>query len=125
MFRPLCTLAASLALLAPMSSFAAEEAVLRQLASTSGCFTCHHVEPGAKGPDGMLPIGPAWQDVATRYRGNPDAVDALTHTVMTGSNPYASHWKGRVSGLAMPPNAVAVSEADARRLVLWILSLQP
>ncbi len=42
---------------------------------------------------------------------------------MTGSNPYASHWKGKVSGLAMPPNAVAIKEADARRLVTWILKL--
>jgi len=42
---------------------------------------------------------------------------------MTGSNPYASHWKGKVSGLAMPPNEVAISEGDARKLVGWILTL--
>ena len=42
---------------------------------------------------------------------------------MTGSNPYESHWKGKVSGLAMPPNKVAITEPDARKLVNWILSL--
>ena len=51
------------------------------------------------------------------------AQDQLTRTVMTGSNPYSSHWKGKVSGLAMPPNAVAISQADASKLVGWILNL--
>ena len=43
---------------------------------------------------------------------------------MSGSNPYESHWKGKVSGLAMPPNAVAIKEAEAKQLVRWILALQ-
>jgi len=56
-------------------------------------------------------------------KGTKGAEKQLTHIVMTGSNPYASHWKGKVSGLAMPPNEVAIKEADARRLVHWILKL--
>lgn len=95
------------------------------LAGRAGCLTCHAVEPGAKGPDGLPPIGPAWRDVATRYRGQANALDQLTLTVMRGSNPYDSHWKGKVSGLAMPPNAVAIQEADAKKLVGWILALEP
>ena len=43
--------------------------------------------------------------------------------MLKGSNPYDSHWKGKASGLAMPPNAVAIKEADARDLVKWILAL--
>jgi cytochrome c len=96
---------------------------MRKLASSSGCLTCHQIEPGAKGPDGMAPIGPPWRDVAAKYRSLKGAADQLTHTVMTGSNPYASHWKDKVSGLAMPPNEVAINQADARRLVNWILAL--
>ncbi|MFG6466975.1 c-type cytochrome [Roseateles sp. BYS87W] len=96
-----------------------------KLATDSGCMTCHHIEPGARGPQGMAPIGPAWRDVAQRYRTVAGAADALTRTVMSGSNPYGSHWKGQVSGLAMPPNAVAITEPDARRLVNWILTLEP
>jgi cytochrome c len=96
---------------------------MRKLAATSGCLTCHQIEPGAKGPDGMAPIGPPWRDVAAKYSGQKGAADQLTHTVMTGSNPYASHWKDKVSGLAMPPNEVAINQADARRLVNWILAL--
>lgn len=93
------------------------------LARTSGCFACHHIEPGAKGPDGLLPIGPAWREVSLKYKGRPDALEELTRTVMKGSNPYDSHWKGKASGLAMPPNAVAIKEPEARNLVRWILSL--
>ena len=94
-----------------------------KLATASGCMTCHHIEPGAKGPDGLPPIGPAWQDVAAKYKSQKGAEAKLTQTVLAGSNPYESHWKGKVSGLAMPPNAVAIKEADAKKLVKWILTL--
>ncbi|MEP7297525.1 MAG: c-type cytochrome [Burkholderiales bacterium] len=101
---------------------AADDAMLK-LAASSGCLTCHHVEPGAKGPNGLPPVGPAWRDVAVKYKDAKGAADQLTRTVMAGSNPYASHWKGKVSGLAMPPNEVAIKEPDARALVDWILTL--
>lgn len=113
------TLAAS----AADGKHADKDKAMLALANQSGCLTCHHVEPGAKGPDGLPPIGPPWHDVAVKYKGQPQALEALTHTVMTGSNPYSSHWKGKASGLAMPPNAAAIKEDDARRLVRWILSL--
>ena len=103
-------------------ALAADDAMLK-LANTSGCMACHHVEPGAKGPDGLAPIGPAWRDVAAKYKGQKGAEGKLTQTVMAGSNPYDSHWKGKVSGLAMPPNAVAIKPAEAKKLVHWILSL--
>jgi cytochrome c len=110
--------AASAALAAPQ-----DDKMLR-LANFSGCLICHHVETGAKGPDGLPPVGPAWRDVATKYRADAGALERLTQTVLTGSNPYESHWKGQISGLAMPPNAVAIKEADVRELVGWILKLQ-
>jgi cytochrome c len=113
----------TLAALAPALAADKDDAALK-LATNSGCMTCHHVEPGAKGPDGLPPIGPAWRDVSAKYQGQKDAASKLTHTVLTGSNPYESHWKGKVSGLAMPPNAVAIKEADAKTLVKWILSLE-
>jgi cytochrome c len=94
-----------------------------RLANFSGCLICHHVERGAKGPDGLPPIGPAWRDVATKYRADKASAERLTQTVLKGSSPYESHWKGQASGLAMPPNAVAIKDADARELVGWILAL--
>ncbi len=114
----------TIAALASTGALAAGNDVsMLKLASNAGCMTCHHIEPGAKGPDGMAPIGPAWRDVSAKYKGQKDAAKKLTNTVMSGSNPYQSHWKGKVSGLAMPPNAVAINEADAKQLVKWILSL--
>lgn len=122
--RIFCSLLAlPMATLPAFAAPAAEDATMLKLATDSGCMTCHHIEPGARGPQGLAPIGPAWRDVATRYRGTAGAAEPLIHTVMTGSNPYSSHWKGKVSGLAMPPNEVAIKEADARLLVGWILKL--
>ena len=122
---PISTLAALLStlLLAGPAWADGHDETMQKLANSSGCLTCHHIEPGAKGPDGMAPIGPAWRDVAAKYQGQKGADTKLTQTVMAGSNPYESHWKGKVSGLAMPPNAVAIKAADARALVKWILAL--
>lgn len=113
-----------LAVAAPLAlADAKQDADMKKLAVASGCFACHGIDQGRMVPDGKLPIGPAWADVAARYKGQPGAADALLLTVMQGSSPYSSHWKGSVSGLAMPPNAVAISEPDAKALVGWILSL--
>ena len=119
--------AAALALMLAAGTAQADKAkddAMLHLASKSGCMTCHHIEPGAKGPDGLAPIGPAWKDVSAKYKGDKKAADTLTQIVLKGSNPYESHWKGKASGLAMPPNAVAIKEADARSLVKWILGMQ-
>lgn len=97
---------------------------MKALASKSGCMTCHSIESGKTGPKGEKPIGPAWEDVAAQYAGKPGAQDFLTRIVLEGSNPYSSHWKDKVSGLSMPPNAVAITEGNARLLVSWILSLK-
>lgn len=118
----LATMLASAGLAGPAWAGAKGDAMLK-LATSSGCMTCHHIDPGATGPDGMAPIGPAWRDVSAKYKGQKGAEAKLTQTVLAGSNPYQSHWKGKVSGLAMPPNAVAIKDADAKQLVQWILSL--
>ena len=110
--------------LAPAHADDVTDAKMVNLASTSGCLTCHALKIGAKGPDGMKPIGPPWQEVANRYRNDPKAADTLVVTVQRGSSAYAPHWKDKVSGYAMPPNAVAISEADTRKLVNWILQLK-
>jgi cytochrome c len=113
-------------LLAAASAQAApanDDGAMLKLASFSGCLTCHKVD--ARPGDGAAPIGPAWRDVAAKYKGVKGAADQLVRTVLVGSNAYTSHWQGKVSGLAMPPNEVAIKEADARRLVDWILALDP
>lgn len=99
------------------------EEAAKKTAAGAGCFACHTIShQDLKG--GQLPIGPAWQDVAAQYRGKPGAADFLTRVVLEGSNPYSSHWKNKAAGVAMPPNAVAITESDARQVVYWILSLK-
>ena len=111
-------------LTAPAWAAPADDQAALKLATGSGCMTCHHIEPGAKGPKGPPPIGPAWKDVAAKYASVKGAQQQLTATLLAGSSPYHSHWKDKVSGLAMPPNKVAITEADAAKLVSWILSLK-
>lgn len=121
--RTLTALLAGCLLTGSVLADAKNDTAMKQLATTSGCMTCHSIESGKPGPDGMKPIGPAWQDVASQYKGKPGAAEFLTRVVLEGSNPYSSHWKGKVSGLSMPPNAVAITEGNARLLVNWILAL--
>lgn len=104
---------------------AENDAAMLRLATHSGCMACHSILPAPKRADGLPPIAPAWRDIAVKYRDDPGASDRLTRTVMTGSNPRARHWAGKVGPVTMPPNATVVSEADARRLVNWILVLVP
>jgi cytochrome c len=121
-----CAAVALLVAAAPVGATPAEysQAMLK-LATSSGCMACHSILPLARRADGLPPIAPAWRDVAIKYRDDPRASDRLTRTVMTGSNPQSRHWAGKVSAVTMPPNAVVISEADARALVNWILVLVP
>jgi len=95
----------------------------KKIAANAGCFTCHSIKH-QESKDAGLPVGPAWADVSAQYRDKPGAADFLTRIVSEGSNPYASHWKNKAAGIAMPPNSVAISERDARQVVFWILSLR-
>ncbi|OIP15315.1 MAG: cytochrome C552 [Comamonadaceae bacterium CG2_30_59_20] len=95
----------------------------KKIAANAGCFTCHSIKH-QESKDAGLPVGPAWADVSAQYRDKPGAADFLTRIVLEGSNPYASHWKNKAAGIAMPPNSVAISERDARQVVFWILSLR-
>ncbi|HSG23059.1 MAG TPA: c-type cytochrome [Azonexus sp.] len=120
---------ASLLIAASVSHANADQAndeKMKKMALNAGCLTCHSIESGKGTPVAgtTKPVGPAWADVANKYRNKPGAADFLTRVVLEGSNPYSSHWKDKVSGIAMPPNAVAITEADTRQLVFWILSIK-
>ena len=121
-----CVVVALVLLANPVRATRAEyDEAMFELATHSGCMACHSILPIPKRSDGLPPIAPAWRDIAIKYRDDPGASNRLTRTVMTGSNPIARHWAGKVSPVTMPPNAAAVTEADARRLVNWILVLIP
>jgi cytochrome c len=61
-------------------------------------------------------VGPAYKDVAAKYKGNPKAEAMLIEKVKKGG-------VGTWGQVPMPPNA-NVKDADVQTLVKWILSLQ-
>lgn len=123
----LCAAAGLLFVIAPVvrANPAENDAAMIRLATDRGCMACHSILPPPRRADGLPPLAPAWRDIAIRYRDDAGAYARLTRTVMTGSNPRARHWVGKIGPAAMPPNAAAITEADARQLVNWILVLVP
>jgi len=73
-----------------------------------GCAACHSVDKKI--------VGPAYQDVAAKYKGDKDAVAKLADKVKKGG-------VGVWGQIPMPPNAQA-SDADIKDLVTWILTLK-
>jgi len=78
------------------------------LAKSKNCMTCHAVDKKL--------VGPAYKEVAKKYAGQKDAEATLVTHVMKGS-------KGVWGPVPMPANA-QVNEADAKKLVDWIMSLK-
>jgi cytochrome c len=72
------------------------------------CYVCH--------ADNQTKTGPAYADVATKYRGNPQAATIVAAIVRKGA-----HGNGPWH---MPPHP-EVSSADAKKMARYILSLDP
>jgi len=82
------------------------------LALQSGCSGCHAI-------DSQL-VGPAWADVAARYRDDDQARPNLIEAVKNGG---ASNWVDQTGGIPMPANFPGVNQADTEALVDFILAL--
>lgn len=76
------------------------------LAKKHNCMACHAMDKKL--------VGPSYQDVAAKYKGQKDAEAKLVDKVKKGG---AGAW-GQVP---MPPNA-AVPDADIKTMVKWVLS---
>lgn len=79
------------------------------LAQKSGCFACHAIDKKL--------VGPAWNDVAAKYRGQKDAEARLVAKVSKGGS-------GVWGSVPMPPNSPRVGDDDIKSLVRFILSLK-
>jgi cytochrome c len=77
------------------------------LAQSKNCLSCHAVDKKL--------VGPAYKDVAAKYKGDKSAVDKLAAKVQKGG---AGVW----GPVPMPANP-QVNEAEAKKLVTWVLSL--
>ncbi len=98
---PLALLAAGALLAAPAAR--ADEAMAKKY----NCLACHAADKKL--------VGPAYKDVAKKYKGQADAVAKLADKVKKGGS-------GVWGPVPMPPNA-AVPDADAKKLVEWILAM--
>jgi len=98
----LTSLFVSAGLLAGAGNALASEA----LAKKHNCLACHATDKKL--------VGPSYQEVAAKYKGQKDAEAKLVAKVKNGG---AGAW-GQVP---MPPNA-SVPEADIKALVKWVLS---
>jgi cytochrome c len=96
--------ALALALLIAPAAQASEE-----LAKKYNCLACHQVDKKV--------IGPAYQDVAAKYKDQADAPAKLAAKVKAGG-------VGVWGQIPMPPNPT-VSDADLNALIAWILALPP
>lgn len=78
------------------------------LAKKSACMACHKME-------GKL-VGPGYKEVAKKYAGDAGAEAKLIAKVKAGGS-------GVWGAIPMPPNA-AISDADLKKLVKWVLSMK-
>lgn len=96
----------SLTLLALALSAAAPAFADQALATAKNCMACHAVDKKL--------VGPAYKEVAAKYKGDKAAVETLAAKVIKGGS-------GVWGAVPMPANA-QVSPAEAKTLVTWILA---
>jgi cytochrome c len=89
-------------------SAAAPALASQELAQKKNCLSCHAVD--------VKRVGPAYKDVAAKYANAKDAVAVLAAKVIKGGS-------GTWGVVPMPANP-QVSEAEAKSLVQWILTLK-
>jgi cytochrome c len=82
----------------------ADDALLKK----NNCMACHAVDKKI--------VGPAYKDVAAKYRGQADAVDKIAKKIRAGG---AGVW-GQVPMPAHPQ----ISDADAKKLASYVLSIK-
>jgi cytochrome c len=97
-YHLLLALSATLASLPAMADLA--------LATARNCMSCHNIDRKV--------VGPAYKDVAAKYRGDKTAPLRLAAKIREGG--------GGVWGVVKMPSNPQLSEAEAKKLVAWILS---
>jgi cytochrome c len=95
------------ALLAAGLALAGPAAADLKLAQKEGCLGCHTVDKKL--------VGPAWKDVAAKYKGDAGAEAKLLKKVREGG-------KGVWGDIVQPPNTTT-SDANLKVLVNFVLSL--
>jgi len=98
----------SVLLMAGNQAQAVDVKAAEALAQKSNCLACHGIASKI--------IGPAYKDVASKYKGDKTAEAKLIQKVKAGGS-------GVWGTMPMPPNSPQVKDEDIQTLVKWILSL--
>lgn len=77
------------------------------LAQKSACMSCHQVAKKV--------VGPSFQDVAKKYKGDAKAADHIVTVIKKGG-------KGVWGAVPMPPHP-QVSDENAKKMADWILAM--
>ena len=104
----LLAIAAAGSMLVATQAGAVDAAAAQALAQKSGCLACHSVEKKV--------LGPAYKDVAAKYKGDKTAEARLVAKVKAGGS-------GVWGPMPMPPMGAQVKDPDIKTIVEWILSL--
>ena len=103
--KPIVVLSAVLCLAVPASAIADELAV----ATKAGCMVCHAKD--------KKQLGPAYQEIARKNKGQADAQARLVAKVRKGGS-------GVYGTVPMPPNDdKKISDADLKVVITWILKM--
>ena len=94
---------------APAAAAGNNKVEMLELAKKSGCLSCHSIEKKI--------VGPAWRDVAAKYRGQSDAKTNIINSIANGST-------GKWGTFAMPANSPRVSDENIATLAGFVLSLE-
>ena len=97
----LSTMLAAIAVLAVAPALADQA-----LATSKNCMACHAADKKL--------VGPAFKDIAAKYKNDKTAVDKLAAKVIAGG--------GGVWGAVPMPANPQVNEVEAKKLVAWVLS---
>lgn len=79
-----------------------------ELAKKKNCMACHALDKKL--------VGPSYKDVAAKYAGKAGAADELAQKIIKGG-------KGVWGQVPMPANP-QVSEAEAKQLAVWVLTVK-
>jgi cytochrome c len=104
----LMTVAATGALMLAGQASAADAKAAEALAQKNGCLACHSIANKV--------VGPAYKDVAAKYKGDKTAEAKLIAKVKAGGS-------GVWGPIPMPPNSPHVKDEDIKTIVEWILTL--
>jgi cytochrome c len=100
--------AAYIALMAAAGVIVAGQAQADEaLAKAKNCMTCHAVDKKL--------VGPAYKDVAAKYKADKGAVATLAAKIKSGG-------KGNWGQIPMPPNNV--TEDEAKKLATWVMGMK-